>query len=195
MIQDKKEMSIKDYNDKSLEIIHKESGEYLKSMFDNISSMNLRLGILIGFNTSFVAFFSTIPSYKYFTVPYFHMSDDKIHSIYYVNQMIDRMIEFINWILLIKPVIGLCLISSLILAVNGLSPVTNKANIFPGKMLEKSKGNDESFLLLTIINGRNDVIKDLVGIVQKKGSRLTLSLQFLAAASVIVILTTIMLNP
>jgi hypothetical protein len=194
MIQDKK-VSIKDYNEKSLEIIHKESGEYLKFMFDNISSMNLRLGILIGFNTSFVALFSTMPSCKYFTLPYFYMSDDRVHSIYYVNQMINTIIEFINWILLIKPMIGLCLISSLILAVNGLSPVTNKANIFPGKMLEQSKGNDESFLLLTIINGRNDVIKDLVGIVQKKGSRLTLSLKFLTVASVIVILTTIIFNP
>jgi hypothetical protein len=188
-------MSTKDYNNKSLGIIHKESGEYLKSMIDNISSMNLRLGILIGFNTSFIAFFSTIPSHEYFVIPHSPIAEDGIHSIDYTNQMIDRMIEFINWILLIKPVIGLCLISSLILAVDGLSPITNKANIFPVQMLEHSKGDDEKSLFLTIINGRNDVIKDLVGIVQKKGSRLILSLKFLAAASVIVILTTIVFNP
>jgi hypothetical protein len=187
----KEQQSTNDYNKLMLDIIHKEASESLKLLYDNINSINTRLAILVGFNTTFITFFSKISNQKYPLAQVFLFNQDNIHSIHYINQTINSLLGFINW-LSFKPLVGSLLVISLLVATNGLLTIQTKTTLLPKQMLEKSKGADENSLLKGIINNCDDVIQDLQVLVKLKASKLKFSLIFLEVAAIIIIIASIL---
>jgi hypothetical protein len=176
------------YDKPILEIIHKDANESLKIFRDDINSINTRLAVLIGFDTNFAAFLSKIPSQKYFSIESCSLSLDNEHVIPYAYQILGFCTVAINWILSIKPIVGLILIASLISAIKGLFATPNQITLYPKKMLRQAENAEEKSFLKGIINNRDDIIINLESRIQEKALRLNNALLFLGIAAAIVIL-------
>jgi len=178
-----------------LEIIHKDANESLKIFRDDINSINTRLAIIIGFDASFVAFLSKIPSKSIFSLSgctYMDRIGENCgtrHS----EQIMKFFTELINYFLNIKPLIGLALIVSLIVGIMGLSPKPNRVVIFPAKMLERAESPNmtEDIFLKGIIDNRDTTISNLLCVIDEKAKMLNLALTFLGIAAVMAIITII----
>jgi hypothetical protein len=170
-----------------IEIIHKDADESLKIFRDNINSIDTRLAVIIGFDASFAAFLSKIPSKSIFLISGYTLMTGENYSNTYPGQIIKFFTDFINYLLTIKPLIGLSLIISLCLSINGLSPTPTQIILYPVKMLEQSKNTEKHLFLKGIIENRNETILKLERLVSKKAKMLNLALFFLGIAASIAI--------
>jgi hypothetical protein len=171
----------------SLEIIHKDANESLKFFHDNINSNNTRLGIIIGFDTSFSAFLAKIPNQRCLLQLCDSLFRRKNNILLPFEQFFNLLVNSIDWLLNIKPLIGILLISSLIFATSGLLPEATHTTLSPNRLLDRARNNSEERLLEGIIDIRSDTIQRLEKLVNEKASKFRYALVFLEAATIVAI--------
>jgi hypothetical protein len=169
-----------------LEIIHKDANESVKNFYENINLINTRLAVIIGFDASFVAFLSKIPSKNIFYLTGLSESD-KINYSIYSQQITAFLTEAINRCFLTpKSLIGSFLIISLFSATLGLQAKPNQVWLLPANMLVQANTTIEEFTI-GIINDRQEVIINLEKVADEKAKALNKALLFLGTAAIIAI--------
>jgi hypothetical protein len=169
-----------------LEIIHKDANESVKNFYENINLINTRLAVIIGFDASFVAFLSKIPSKNIFYLTSLSESD-KINYSIYSQQITAFLTEAINRCFLTpKSLIGSFLIISLFSATLGLQAKPNQVWLLPANMLVQANTTIEEFTI-GIINDRQEVIINLEKVADEKAKALNKALLFLGTAAIIAI--------
>jgi hypothetical protein len=176
------------YSKSILEIIHKDANESLKIFCDNINFHNTRLAILVGFDTSFAVILSRIPNQRYFSLSGDSILEREKCDLLPSEELFYLFVNIIDWLLYIKPFIGILLIFSLFFATLGLLPNPTKITLSPSKMLDRAKNNSEEDFLKGVINIRADTITRLEKLADKKASSFRYALILIAVALIVAIL-------
>jgi hypothetical protein len=184
--QNEENKSDNQYSNSILEIIYKDANESFKLLNDNINSINTRLTLLIGFNATFASLLPKLPIQNIFSFKV--QSLQEFDSLYpYAKEFVDIFIIIINWLILIKPLIALCLGISVTFAIISVMPSPTPIVILPQKMLEKGKGCSDENFMIGIIKNRDETIKRLQNLIERKASNLKNALMALACAALLTV--------
>ena len=156
----------KDLDDSIIELIYEDTANLLKSVQENINSINTRLGVVIGFNVTSILISSKLP--------------DRLPNVNLISLEASLPCHFC---LLLKVLAYLFFMISLFLSLWGFFPQSKDTFIFPKIQIEKSYGYSEINFRIAIIEARDEMIEDLVKLVHKKADRLRCSLIGLGAAA------------
>ena len=155
-----------DIDDSIIELIYEDSANLLKSVQENINSINTRLGVVIGFNVTSILLSSKLPG-RFPDIALIPLED------------------FLpcNSCLLFKVLTYIFLISSLFFSLWGFSPQSKDTFIFPKRQLEKSSSYSGRDFRIAIIEARDEMIIDLMKLVHEKADRLRYALIALGVAA------------
>lgn len=167
-----------------LQLIYDDAGESLKALRTNIYSLNTNLALLIGFNATFATLLSRINGTLklQLDIPRVAASAE-----YYPHgqQLYTNVLYLINWLLLLKPIVAMLLVSSILIAITALIPTPSSTIIYPSVMLELSKERKIEEFTRAVIENRDEVIKEVLSKVNLKAERFKNALLILGIAAVL----------
>lgn len=167
-----------------LQLIYDDAGESLKALRTNIYNLNTSLALLIGFNATFATLLSRINGTLKLQLDIPRVA---VSAAYYPygQQLYTNVLYLINWLLLLKPIVAMLLISSILIAITALIPTASSTIIYPSVMLELSEERKIEEFTRAVIENRDEVIKKASLKVNLKAERFKNALLILGIASVL----------
>lgn len=167
-----------------LQLIYDDAGESLKALRTNIYNLNTTLALLIGFNATFATLLSRINGTLKLQLDIPRVAAS---AAYYPHgqQLYTNALYLINWLLLLKPIVAMLLISSILIAITALIPTPSSTIIYPSVMLELSEERKIEEFTRAVIENRDEVIKKALLKVNLKAERFKNALLILGIASVL----------
>lgn len=167
-----------------LQLIYDDAGESLKALRTNIYSLNTNLALLIGFNATFATLLSRINGTLKLQLDIPRVA---VSAEYYPHgqQLYTNVLYLINWLLLLKPIVAMLLVSSILIAITALIPTPSSTIIYPSVMLELSEERKIEEFTRAVIENRDEVIKEVLSKVNLKAERFKNALLILGIAAVL----------
>jgi hypothetical protein len=165
-----------------LELIYKDADESLKTLQANLYNTNTNLALLVGFNATFATLLWKIGSTHVLQVDISKVASSA--NFYPHGQQLYRNVLYLlNWLLLIKPVVAMLLVSSISIAISTLRPKPTGIIIYPSLMLELSQDRSLEEFRRAVVENRDAVIKEVESKVEAKAKQLRASLSLLGWAA------------
>ena len=165
-----------------LKLIYEDASESLNALRTNLYNINTNLALLIGFNATFATLLSKIHSTHklQLDVPKVATSAEFYP---YGQQLYRNVFSAINWLLLLKPIVALLLISSIAISVSALRPKPTGTIIYPSLMLDLSQDRSVEEFRTAVIENRDHVVREIESKANLKAKRLRAALFFLGCAA------------
>lgn len=185
--ENKDQQSNNQYNESIVEVIYEDANQSFKLLRDDINLINTRLTLLIGFNATFASLLPKLPVQKIFSIKYESLQE-YTHLYPYAEPFLKIPIDIINWLLSIKPLVALFVAFSVAFAILSVLPSSTPIVLLPEKMLDKSKNCSVEVLRIGIIKNRNETIKRLQNLIDRKAKKLKYALITLGGAAILTVL-------
>jgi hypothetical protein len=152
-----------DNNASKLKLIYEDAENSLKILREDINALNIRLGVLLGFNATFIRIAMDLPAQSPCSIACYSC-------------------------LLLKTLTFVSVATSVAFSLWGIHPKPVQVIIFPTIQLEKSCEASEELFRERVIEARDKIIHNLLEVVDTKAERFKLALNLLAVAVILAVI-------